>query len=104
MRAKKEGKCPLCRRNERYSAEYNLYTCPNAKCKLNHFWFSEAEWSRLCRSRPMFEEAETLRDRFAMAALTGLIAINDYESLNAITKTAFSLADECMRQRTGKVT
>jgi len=176
MRAKKEGKCPLCRRHERYSAEYNLYTCPNAKCKLNHFWFSEAEWSRLCRTTKVrygTEKAEavwratkangesslfvhessarawagengnvelavdhsgpaevttldeleaaqrfgipfvipkpdhteqplemvTLRDRFAMAALTGLIAINDYEPLDLITKTSFSIADECMKQR-----
>lgn len=41
----------------------------------------------------------TLRDWYAMAALTGLIAINDYESLDLITKTSFSIADVCMRQR-----
>ena len=99
MIVKKEGKCPLCKRHERYETETSLYTCPNRKCKLSHFWFSPAEWSRLCRSQSAFEEDDTLRDRFAMAALTGLIAINDYEPLDLITKTSFSIADECMKQR-----
>ena len=158
MSTKSQNKCPLCRRNERYETETSLYTCPNRKCKFSHFWFSPAEWSKLCRTvkvRYGTEKAETvwratkpngessifvnessarawagkngnvveatsldelecapeadhteqpiemvtLRDRYAMAALTGLTAINDYTSLSSITKTAFSLADECMRQR-----
>ena len=108
MRAKKEGKCPLCRRPERYETETSLYTCPNRKCKFSHFWFSPAEWSKLCRTvRSRAPEADhteqplemvTLRDRFAMAALTGLFFSTAHVGSNKVA-VAFDVADECMKQR-----
>ena len=45
--------------------------------------------------KPMAAQEDTLRDRFAMAALTGLIA-NDEE---AIAKAAYRLADAMLKAR-----
>lgn len=52
-------------------------------------------------------EPVTLRDQFAMAALTGMLTNgfqpNGYEQASSTfydyVKTAFKLADECMRRR-----
>lgn len=117
MRAEKEGKCPLCRRHERYTTEMSLYTCPNPKCKLSEFWFSPDEWSRLCRtarSRYGTEKAEavpeadqsaqplemvTLRDRFAMAALTGLYANSGKNGTPGLYELAYEIADGVIAHR-----
>lgn len=50
-------------------------------------------------------EPVTLRDQFAMAALTGML-VNGFQPNSAVdledydyVRTAFQLADECMRRR-----
>lgn len=42
---------------------------------------------------------ETLRDRFAMAALKGLIACPEEGALEGITKAAYEYADAMMKAR-----
>ena len=46
------------------------------------------------------DQAPTLRDRFAMAALTGLLAFNsDYVDRAFVIDSAFKYADEAMAAR-----
>lgn len=49
------------------------------------------------------ESDKSLRDQFAMAALTGLLASEtesrSFGSPKDISKVAFSIADECMKRR-----
>ena len=41
----------------------------------------------------------TLRDRFAMAALTGYVSANDEFYVDEIVKSCYIVADEMMKQR-----
>ena len=103
----KENHCPICGHKEHFEAETSLYECSNRRCKLSGLWFSGAEWRRLCKKQPDQPEQPlemvTLRDRFAMAALTGLFSAQTYAGTDKIA-VAFEVADECMKQRTGKRT
>jgi len=64
--------------------------------------FSNAELQAIGAGQPIAEPApKTLRDEFAMAALTGLLANpnNEYSSNGALIADSYEIADDAMKIR-----
>jgi hypothetical protein len=51
---------------------------------------------------PPANETPTLRDQFAMAALTGLLAAPNVELWIDVSKQAYAIADDMLAARKGK--
>ncbi len=59
---------------------------------------NEAAW-QLAHHLNTAPERPTLRDQFAMAALTGLLASEEFHSLTTAAKMSYAFADAMMAER-----
>lgn len=101
--------CPVCGQmpDENWYGNDRYISCQNEDCMLAQTEFNPEAWNN-CRPNHTEQPLEmvTLRDRYAMAALTGLLAHDAWISTDTslFAKDAFAVADQMMKQRKARET
>jgi Lar family restriction alleviation protein len=93
--------CPFCGGIPDYiqSGELHYVRCDDCLAQVD---YCDSESDAVSKWNQRADNKITLRDQFAMAALTGLLANNDSDLHEGEHLMAYRIADAMMKQREGK--